>query len=452
MLQVLTLLLACAPKSADTADSGSPPGVTVEVHLSDTFPNMVIASFFSEQALDGAGLRVEVAGEERVFDAFNGARLVDEAADRVAIAAGLPFDSDLRVTPFVVDDAEQDFDPVELTTGALPSDIPVAAVSGSPADVWSLTSTGGTGWAPLVLAPDGTPAWWVGTGWTDTAVVRLRPTPDATGLSFMRFTTLAADQGEVPDGFATVGWDGHILEEEEIANVHHDFLYLPDGSRLWLEYDDQERDGATVRGDRLMRRWPDGTDEELTSTWEEVSYDPRYNEEIAGRTYWTHANSLDYDPLTGHVLMSLRNYGAIVAIDPDSGTWLWRFMPGGGDYVLQDPGSYPVGQHGIEATGDGFLLYDNGPADAADSRVRRYRLDADGTAEELWSHGTDPAHYSLVLGDVRWLPGGNMRVSWSGEGALEDFDEAGQTLGRLDLPDGAYIGFLDVEEGLFGSR
>jgi arylsulfate sulfotransferase len=82
---------------------------------------------------------------------------------------------------------------------------------------------------------------------------------------------------------------------------------------------------------------------------------------------WLHANSLNYLPDSGNVLMSIRHQDWVVKIDyangKGSGNVLWK-LGQGGDFAIQSRDPYPWFSHQHDsqldpATGT-FLAFDNG--------------------------------------------------------------------------------------------
>lgn len=167
-----------------------------------------------------------------------------------------------------------------------------------------------------------------------------------------------------------------------------------------------------------------------------------------------HANWVDLlDAGDGPILyVSLCFTSQILAIDATTQTVRWIFGAGG-DFRLVDPAGAPLDdgeftqcQHGLEvsADGTGILAYDNG-RERDESRVVAYTLDAAaGVATRDWTW-TDSWHEG-TLGDVDWLPNGNVLVTeghgdcWSNGDRSEivEFDPAtGETGWRLSFDDPA---------------
>lgn len=452
MLLALPLwLLSSGCRPADPA-AGAEATVTVQAVVA--FPNMLEARFQAgADPIEAAWIEVEVDGELLGFGAATGRPSAQdpEGQDLVAFAPGLPAPASVVVTAYVrTAQGEQALAPITAQTGALP-DIGVApVVQGQPAAAWSFTTVGGQTWAPLLLSPAGQPAWWSAAEPEGTAVVRLRPLPDGSGLVYARFPVLAAgDEEAVPTGFVHRGWDGTELSFEARPAAHHDFVFLPEGGRAWIESEDREVDGVLVRGDRVLRSFPDGAEQVLWSAWDHLEYDPDRVWEIAGIRWWTLANALAVDEAHDRLLLSLKNLDAVVAIDLDTGAQRWRLSAEGGDLSLLPPATPFVSQHGMEPTDAGFLLFDNSGGEGGSSRVLALELDEEaGTASVSWAIDTDPPHHGLVLGDVRATPDGGTRIAWSALGRLEDRDAQRQWRGSVQVAEAAYLGFLQVEEAL----
>jgi hypothetical protein len=134
---------------------------------------------------------------------------------------------------------------------------------------------------------------------------------------------------------------------------------------------------------------------------------------------WTHANSLNYDPTDGSIIVSVRHQCWVIKINYANGGGdghiIWK-LGFGGDFAL--PGGYPVtdwfaGQHDAEMHSNGILtLFDNNNVVAA---IQQPGGNAHGQAWTLDTRNriATPVEninlgvVSVAVGTAQWLANGN---------------------------------------------
>lgn len=245
--------------------------------------------------------------------------------------------------------------------------------------------------------------------------------------------------------------DGSILEEvpsEGLDEQHHDFMQLPDEHLLLLENDRRVIGGLEFIADKVVDVSPDGTDISEWSLWDHETYDPEVYGEEGGE--WSHGNALAYDEEDDAFVIGFLLLHAIYKIDRRTGQVMWRL---GGDhsdftFVGDTAGSFRH-QHAFELVEDGIVVFDNGVPEDASSRAVEYRLDLDAwTAEMVWEYRPDPALYAVALGDVAKLSNGNRLVDFSPLGQIDEVNADGDLVWRLNLPFGAYFGYMQWFDNL----
>ncbi len=135
---------------------------------------------------------------------------------------------------------------------------------------------------------------------------------------------------------------------------------------------------------------------------------------------WLHANSLEYLPSDGDLLLSLRNQNWVVKIDYNNalgtGGILWR-LGLDGDFTLGGTGggSFPwfSGQHDagfVNNAEQTLLVYDNGTTrvveQGGDSRGQVWNIDQTGMVATL-QFNADLGVFSHSLGSAQLLPNGD---------------------------------------------
>jgi hypothetical protein len=231
------------------------------------------------------------------------------------------------------------------------------------------------------------------------------------------------------------------LGARAITGFNHDAIRLPNGHTLVLC--SQERiypagtQGAATEVDLLGDAIVD-LDPEWNVTWSWSAYDylDTSRAAVLGETCygqagcpqlvlapaandWLHANSLNYLPDSGNVLMSIRHQDWVIKIDyangKGTGKVLWK-LGAGGDFTIQSSDPYPWFSHQHDAQLDPssgtFLAFDNGNTRVAMAggvgNSRGYVLQLDevnliATPIMLADLGV----YSIAVGSAQLLDNGN---------------------------------------------
>jgi len=135
---------------------------------------------------------------------------------------------------------------------------------------------------------------------------------------------------------------------------------------------------------------------------------------------WLHANSAQYEPSDGSLLVSLRDQDWVIKIDFNNGTFgpntiLWR-LGLDGDFTINSSDPYPwfSGQHDVEfqyGTTQVLTVFDDGNTRVAQnpgehSRCQMLNVDQTNMTASLLLN-KDLGVYSVGLGSVQVLPNGN---------------------------------------------
>jgi len=284
--------------------------------------------------------------------------------------------------------------------------------------------------------------------WDVVFISRAHYTPGADHVTYLaRDRTVMGDADEQRT-LVRVSLDGSAEEHITADDVHHDYLPLADGGFAVLERDYREVDGQAVKSDSVVEIAADGSRTVVWSAWDHFAYDPDFEVESDGS--WCHANALDLDEETDLYQVSLRNFGAIVEIDRDSGDQLRIIGGSQSDYVQSDgTADLFAWQHQFEVLDGGVLVFDNGTPDVCDSRAVEYALDT-GTAELVWEFHADPPLFTPALGDVQRLDSGHTLISWSSSGQIDEVTPGGDVVWRLRSEMASGFGFTRWLERLDG--
>jgi hypothetical protein len=297
---------------------------------------------------------------------------------------------------------------------------------------------------PVIIDAQGHYVWWYKPYEGAEKVIRARLSRD--GRSVLYLEPPQIDTALVNGrALVEVSLDGRRKENLwSGVGLHHDFVELPDGTIGAISYDARTVDEQRVLGDRIVELRPDGSEVEIWNVWDHLTYT---QDQVLGQTAdWTHANALDYDPEQEVYTISIHNLNTIWTISRD-GDVLWRL--GGDSSDFGDAESLFTFQHQFDRSEDGILVFDNGTATEAASRVVEYGLDAeDGVAELLWSYTPDPAMFCYVLGDVDSLSDGAKRITWSTAGRIEELDGQGEVVWQVNAALGGAFGYTTSTDSL----
>ncbi|MFQ5740560.1 MAG: aryl-sulfate sulfotransferase [Acidobacteriota bacterium] len=277
-----------------------------------------------------------------------------------------------------------------------------------------------------------------------------RPLPGGTFL-----TVRENDLGTGRDLLAEIDLAGHVLRETNAQRIeeqlfamgftdiftglHHEARLLPNGQIVVFGYteriveDVQGPGPVDVLGDYVV-----ALDEDFQVVWAWNSFDQLdlsrravLNEKCPGigcprdlflaeeANDWLHSNSIDYSPVDGSLLVSVRNQDWLIKVDYQDGTGsgavLWR-LGAEGDFSLSSGGTFPFQSHQHDGnflnTFDGIVVFDNGNTrcrldpSLCFSRGQVYSIDETNmTATLLLSE--DLGSYSVGVGSAQELLNGN---------------------------------------------
>ena len=340
-------------------------------------------------------------------------------------------------------DTPFDTDPIALTTGALPDDLPPMELVTNEdlATQPGLTIFVVARWTPIaeddwnyLVAVDaqGKVVWYrflegLGIGLHVDEQSRIYSTETA-------LTALRID----PFGQTSTEWN---MADLGYDTAHHEVLGLPDdgmaimSSELrtvpgWVDETTGIELDFDVVGDLLLTFDASG---EKTWEWSMLDHiDPLEHhtvdlhgtfwmrppyEDVEAPKDWSHGNAMvaNGDSWLG----SYRNLDWLVQVDPSTDEIEWILGPEG-DFELASGGRWFSRQHAPEVQANGnILLYDNGNAraDAEEgeqpwSRVVEYALDHEtNTVTEVWSWDGGERYFCPIVGDVNVLENDNMIIT-----------------------------------------
>lgn len=212
-------------------------------------------------------------------------------------------------------------------------------------------------------------------------------------------------------------WQDEFIHWHEV----HDVERLDNGETAIIDMGN-DRTFTVDRDGQITWEWH--AEEHLTpgTPFYEEYGGPEKNWEHAD---WTHMN--DVDTLeNGHFLMSIRNFDAVIEVDPATGDIV---------NVVGEPGNHSV----FEKQHNPHLIEDEGTMVVADSENNRIvEVDVE-TEETVWQYR------GPVDGSLQWprdadrLPNGNTLVTDSRNNRILEVDPDGEVVWRFEDPDGDVI-------------
>lgn len=439
---LLPLLLPACTGGGGDSDPGAdgPPGVHdpaafsgVEVELSEAVVTVAHLRFTADGSSEAGAWVSPLGGGE--------GHAVAAGAGWDAVLFGLKPEATYEVRPTAVIDGEAVYgDALALTTGALPGDVPSAsptlAEDGRSPGFLAVGLVSIDSWA-LVYDQDGDVVWYYANPHAGTLTSRVLRSVDGRSLLVSAAGAVGSSSDETY--IVRVSYDGSEVESIPISGFSHDFCELDDGRILYIGTDRRDWRGETLSGDTIVERSPDGRSREVWNGWD--WYDPADFLEVDTGTEYTHANVLKYDARTGLAWLGMRNASSIARIDLESGELMSRFLGTDSDVTLTE-GTPTSAQHSFTILDDGVVVMDNRQDPEEVSRVVQFELDEQAaTARETWAYPSPEGYHLLGLGDAVRLPDGHTRIVWSSAGQIDELDESGALIGRINLDVGAGYGY-----------
>jgi len=335
-----------------------------------------------------------------------------------------------------------------ITTGAVPSAVPrimrttgPAAASQKRGFIVTSTGFGGGGGSraayAFIIDADGEPVWWA-PGPAD--CTRAKMSHDG---QHMWMLTLNVTNGQNNGGAVDrVSMDGLTRNTKipNLSNCHHDLTVNTDNKVVCPSW-------VMQSGDQPSNLIESDAEGNVTTI---VRLDGMVYaggpSAIGGGSASFHANAVHYHPSDDTYTVSDRNPSMVVKVNRQ-GQALWQV----GGSCTNAPADGCVGaswrvNHGHDLLEDGSLLiFNNGQSGA--SAALNYSLNTQGTftATQDWSY--NPGTTSNVLGDVQWLPEGNVLVTFSTAGLIQEIDASRAIVQSINV---GTVGYSDWRPTLYG--
>ena len=326
---------------------------------------------------------------------------------------------------------------LELTTADLPSDLPRFTAGGiDPAPGYVVFASGRYG---VVIDNTGRVVWYLHFA-------------NGPGLNFMAQPNgRYAARPQTADPNDLEPW----IEMDALGNTTrslgcaqglqprpHDLISATDGS-YWLMCDDTRtmdltpyggRAGARVTGTNVQHVGADGNLKFQWSPFDHFAVADLPVSEISGALVnWTHGNSIDLD-VDGNLLVSFRNLGEITKVNVSSGAVMWRLGGSRNQFSFENMNGVAFSrQHGVRVKSAGQLALLDNTGDPNESRSESYLISESArTARLMLSYGSVPGVVTQIGGSVQTLAGGRTLASFGTEGRVEEYDNSGRVMWRIE--------------------
>lgn len=442
------LLLSGCPAKDDSAAPEAEPQLATDLVVT---PSEAISTVLRATWSTEVPTRCVVFFGEDTNYAYATPEEAELATAHEALLLGLPASTDAHLIVVCTDEAGTSATTEDQVarTGDLPSIAPSVTRTGEPDPYGGFLAVPVIGSQNLAtfLDAQGRVVWWHAL--TEEGYIAQRVRLSVDGQSVLYDKVWLLDRSEV-GAIVRVSLDGSTVEEIPAILNTHDFVEAPDGTIFAIYTDVREVDGEEVIGDSLYELSPDGSSRTFWSAFDE--YDPLTEPSLNDSDgNWTHFNHIVYDPSDDSVIVSIRNFNALVKIARASGEVVWRMGGHRSDFRWEGGADPFYGQHGFELLDDGgLLLFNNGTAEEASSHAVAYDVDWDTrTLTQTWRQDHDPELYIWAMGDVERRGDGGTRITWSTAGEIQQYDAAGALESQTNGDFGVVFGYTEWVPGFY---
>ena len=320
-----------------------------------------------------------------------------------------------------------------IMTGAVPSSVPKPTTTimnaTAHAKGFLVTSSGISGTGAWIYDTDGAPVWWA-TGPSGTS--RIQMSWDGSKMYMMSLNVQNSGAGSV----RTVAMDGSgAATLSGMQASHHDMTAIPGGFATVL-WNSSGIDAPCSLVERM-----DGS---TTNTVIIANLNSVYN----SNSY--HTNSIHYYPADNTYTLGDRNPNLYVKVSR-TGQLIWQFggtNPKDASKNISGAGTWSV-NHGHHLLADGsFILFNNGSMMGSASVAKVFKINQTSMTATAGLNYSMSGVNSNVMGDAEFLPNGNLLVTFSQSGQINEVTSTGQSVATYK---GTAFGYTEFRESLYGS-
>jgi hypothetical protein len=423
---------------------------TATINISDEIPTVIQVDIESELQMD---FWVEVKTETNLWQTIT--KKKDEIPNFTIL--GLPENEELQVLVTGKDEFgtthQQEY---EVQTGQLKygaSQVLFSPTSFQELEGYFLGTLFSDPAFLLLFDTNGNILWGIEHGDEEHGGIDSEISSDGTSIFYNIFLK---DKSEDDGHIIEIDWMGNILNEIRTPLAHHIFTLLPDNSLSYISLDIRETvDFGPVCGDKIVKRFPNGTEETIHSTWDSIPLYETSSWNFALYPFcrdWTHGNFLEYNEERESYLFSTAGPDIIMELSP-SGEVLQRFA--GQDaqeepWILSDEDSFSY-PHGIHWGRDGQLMMISTIDEHSAAVSYTVNNDTMNLSRE-WTYGEEYEHHSLHLGEVIDYGTDVRMVNWGSVGHLQLLDTEDQILWELYTDLGQWFAQIEYLSTLPGMK
>jgi len=292
-----------------------------------------------------------------------------------------------------------------------------------------ILSSGITGAAAYIIDTDGTVVWVAPSSAVPQQPSRVHLSWDAKRFISMSLNVQNTKAGKI-QSIAMDGSDPKSLDGT--TDSHHDFTAIPGGiaTLLW--------NSTGIDAPCSLVEFPDGGSTKTIVADMKTIY--------TSNTF--HTNAIHYYQRDDSYTIGDRNPNLYAKLTR-AGALVWQF---GGANPLDAAKNFSGVKtwsvnHGHHLSADNkFIFFNNGTGQSSTAFI--YQLDP--TMMKATQTGKITGTNSMVLGDVQFLPNGNVLVTGSTTGAIVEATTAGTTVMSIKAPSGQAFGYSEFRESLYG--
>ncbi len=332
-----------------------------------------------------------------------------------------------------------------ITTGSLPSGLPVLSKTGDYEPEWNyqVLPLQGTAYSVIIVDNQGRIVWYDAQE-TFGNLMRATISHDRESVVLCH----AGQQDALEDGrIAWISLDGSSKETMSMPYVDHDMVELPDGTIAGIVVTEGTlANGDASLADAIVEMDADGNMVEIWNAWDHLDI----SDLEINAPNWTHGNGLDYLPDEDAYILSMKTIGTLAKVDRSTGETIWLLHGDLNQFEFPEGTDIVAYQHQFDVVDGGIIVFDNGLTARGYSRVVEVALDEENLqAEEVWEYIRDPSVYVYAKGDVHRFEDGTTQVVWSSSGELQLVDTDGNVLWQLNSELGQAITFVEPFQSFY---
>jgi hypothetical protein len=341
---------------------------------------------------------------------------------------------------------------VSFSTGYLSNEVPTLTVEGYAEPGFHLAPVlrGQSSGLVMIVDMDGQPVWAMPLEerWT----TRARLSMDGQAILVMHFSTGAWVDDPRITRFA---FDGSVDHEVEAPTGHHDFVEVAEGRYRFLGQREIMVDGKEFQVDTLEEVELGGEAEIIFDFGDVLAVGAHFQlDKLDDGDAITHMNSINVDPATGRAVLAEYRMAGIYMVDLDTGSLLWTLDGHETDLRLVHANggkSAPWGHgHEVIFSDRGVMAFLNDTDGNNCAAVVDVVVDTEiRVAFVEMAYEADPCITVIALGGLAERPSGNLVVTLTTAGQIDEVTAEGELQHRINSEIGAAFGYGQRVDSLY---